>query len=286
MVVKVKKNKGAGDYAKWDKAVLIPIKELVFTDWNCNEMSEPQLAELASDIENPEDPDDPHFDEALQVVPIKGKKNRWLVLGGHHRTKIMNSLNQDTVPCVVRWDLKDMTRRELMMWTVRRNHLRGKVNAEKFAKIEDELIDEHGMAKEAARRSMQIDDSLADALRSSLESSGAKSSDGKSPDSSGNGSQGDSGDYKDADNTYRDRETLLKALKIAEQDVLLDSADTVEHGYLFFAQGKKGQLHLVVNESKNLFALVAKMVSSCKGNSAKVDDFLASAIQQELGNWE
>lgn len=51
-------------------------------------------------------------------------------------------------------------------------------------------------------------------------------------------------------------------------------------------QGSKGQTHLVVNESERLHGHVASTVAACKGNSAKVDDFLAQAIQAELKNWE
>ena len=43
---------------------------------------------------------------------------------------------------------------------------------------------------------------------------------------------------------------------------------------------------LLVDESQTLHDLVKKMVSSCKGIDAKVDDFLADAIRNELKNWE
>jgi len=268
------------EYKQWEKAILIPTKELVFCDWNCNEMSESQLAELMADVKNEQDPTDPHFDEPLQIVPIK-KQKKWLVLGGYHRSKIMTALNQEQIPCVVRWDLKDKNREELMAWTVRRNHLRGKVNAQKYVELEDAIIN-GGMTKEAARRSMMMEDNLAEALRSSVGSS-SKTDDSPKP------ANGNSGDYdndseREAASKQRDRAELLQALKIAEQDVLLDSADTVDFGYLFFMQC--GKTHLLVNESKRLYGLVGKMVSACKGNSAKVDDFLQAAIQQELTNWE
>lgn len=272
------------EYVKWDKAVLVPLRELVFTDWNCNEMSQSQLAELMADIKNDGDPSSPHFDEPIQVVPIGGKEPRWLVLGGQHRTKVMSALNQEQIPCVVRWDLKDKTREELMAWTVRRNHLRGKVNAQKYVELEDAIIN-GGASKEAARRSMMMEDNLAEALRAATAPKPKPTkSDRSADDDVGAGREFDG--EREIVEKQRGRSELLQALKIVEQDVLLDSADTVEHGYLFFVQGEKGQTHLVVNESKTLYDLVAKMVAACKGNSAKVDDFLSSAIRQELNNWE
>lgn len=271
------------EYPKWDKAVLIPIKDLVFADWNCNEMTESQLAELAADIENKDDPADPHFDEPVQVVPLKtkDKSNKWLVLGGYHRSKVMTSLDQRVIPCVVRYDLEGKSREELMAWTVRRNNLRGKVNAQKYAAIEDALINDGGMTKEAARRSMMIDDDLAEALRSSISKKKEKDDSGSSQEET---REFERDSERDAFESQKGRDELLRALKIAEQDVLLESADTVEFGYLFFAQGTG--LHLVVNESKRLHELVSKMVSACKGNTATVDDFISAAIEQELENWE
>lgn len=276
----------AMEFQTWERAVLLPIKDLVLTDWNCNEMSPTQQAELVASIENSDSPDNPHFDEPLQVVPIKDDK--WLVLGGEHRTKAMTALNQEQVPCVIRHDLAGKSRKELMLWSVRRNNLRGKVNAQKYAELENELINEHDMTAEAARKSMLMDGDLVKAI--SAANKNLKSSDETE--------DGDTSSSNSSDNTYetdgerenaqknRDRSELLQALKVVEQDVLLDSADTVEHGYLFFVQGRKGQTHLVVDESNNLHSLVSKMVSACKGESARVDDFLAAAIAKELKNWE
>lgn len=47
-------------------------------------------------------------------------------------------------------------------------------------------------------------------------------------------------------------------------------------------KGKKGQMHLLVNETRPLHALVRDMVDACKGESAAVAEFLISAIHNEL----
>jgi ParB-like chromosome segregation protein Spo0J len=262
---------------------MLPVSEIIFTDWNCNEMSEEQLAELLADIKNEECPEDPHFDEPIQVVPVDatgGKK--YMVLGGEHRTKIMRALNQEHIPAVIRHDLVGLSRHELMMWSVRRNHHKGKINAQKYAEMEAEIIDKGKMTAEAARRQMLINGDLAKALRASV--SVRANEDGSSDD----GHQGARQHDPDATDTPdpRSKAELLQTLKMVEQDVLLDSADTVDHGYLFFAQGKNGQTHLVVDSSEALHKLVKQMVKLCKGNDAKVDDFLSAAIRNELGNWE
>jgi ParB-like chromosome segregation protein Spo0J len=274
----------ASEFTTWQKAVEIPTDLLVYTDWNCNVMGADKLAHLQAEITNAEDPNDPHFDEPLQVIPTKEEDGKWLVVGGEHRTKIARSLQMKTVPCVIRHDLAKLDRKDLMLWSVRRNHLKGRIDAQKYAAMEAELVNHHGMTTEAARRSMLIDSDLAKALRASLavrdnaQQGEEEEDENDKPLSSG---------VDQAREDLRSKEELLRALKIAEQDVLLDSADTVKHGYLFFAQGAKGQMHLVVDESEELHDLIDDMVKACKGAETRVDTFLREAISNALeSHWE
>ena len=214
----------------WNKAVLVPIDQLVFTDWNCNEMSDEMLAELSADIE-PDEEGNIRFDEPIQVVPIKSDKGKYLVIGGEHRTKIMMSLNQETIPCVIRKDLAGLSRKDLILWSVRRNNLRGKINEQKYAQLENELINEHDMDVAAARRTMLIDDDIVSALKTELSETPAQE---KDIDFSSSNKYDDNDFDSDIDSTSREKSELLAALRMIEQDVLLDSADTVEFGYLFF----------------------------------------------------
>jgi ParB-like chromosome segregation protein Spo0J len=246
-------------------------------------MSQEKLAHLQADIANEDDPSDPHFDEPLQVIPISESEGKYLVIGGEHRTKIARSLEMPTVPCVIRHDLAKLSRKDLMLWSVRRNNLRGRINAQKYAEMEAELVNQHGMTTEAARRAMLIDGDLAKALRATL---AVRANEGNDTDDGHDGSRTLNDNVESARDDRRSKEELLRALKIAEQDALLDSADTVKHGYLFFAQGAKGQMHLVVDESDELHNLVKQMVDACKGGDAKVDDFLREAIRGELVNRE
>lgn len=273
----------ATEFNTWDKAVMIPQEDLVMTDWNCNEMTQEKLAHLQAEIENEDDAEDHHFDEPLQVIPIKGSDGKYLVIGGEHRTKIARSLDMQAVPCVIRKDLAEKSRKDLMLWSVRRNNLRGRINATKYAEMEAELVNNHEMTTEAARRSMLIEADLVKALRATR---AVRENEDNDSDDGHAGSREFGDDVGDALADRRSKEELLQALKIAEQDVLLDSADTVEHGYLFFAQGSKGQMHLVVDESETLHDVVKQMVKSCKGSDARVDEFLLKAIRNELGNQE
>ena len=256
----------------WDKAVLIPIDDLVYCDWNSNEVSPEVMAALMEDIQQGV------FDEPAQVVPIENDK--YLVLGGEHRTRALRALDHEEVPCIIRTDMIGKTRKDLILWSVRRNNIRGQNNEQKYAKLEQELVDQHNMTTEAARRSMLINGDLAKALkRHDKKQSGADET-----DDADDGQERPKGEQSDAHAETRDRESLLKTLRAAEEEVLLQSGDTVEHGYVFF--GQDGKSHLVVNESRNLYALVRRMVDACKGESATVDEFLISAISKEIKSWE
>ena len=274
----VKHNDTQESLPQWDKAVMIPTDCIVMTDWNCNEMTDEKLGHLLAEVKNEDDPEDPHFDEPLQVIPIK-ESDKFLVIGGEHRTKIARSLEMAAVPCVIRHDLAALSRKDLMLWSVRRNNLRGRINAQKYAEMESELIDHHGMTAEAARRSMLVDGDLAKALRATA---AVRNNEGNGSDDGHDGTSQHGDDVDNAKNKLRSREELLQALKIAEQDVLLDSEETVEFGYLFFVQGRSGQTHLLVDCPQDLHTAVKDLVSICKGQDGRIADFLLHAIRREI----
>jgi len=264
----------------WDAAKLIPLAQLVFTDWNWNVLSPECMAVLTEDIESG------MFDEALQVIPLED--DRFLVLNGEHRAKVAKSLDMTEVPCVIRTDLVGKTRADLIVWSGRRNNVRGKINRERYLKAERELDEHHGLQKEAARRRMLIDAERAKRLKLDRDSNPTNPDHddiNTGPEGEGARSKGPETDgARDLQEEKRAKAKLQKAVKSALTTALDESKDTVEHGYVFFQQGD--QQHLVVNESKKLYGLVQRMVDACKGESASVDDFLVAAITNELTRWE
>jgi ParB-like chromosome segregation protein Spo0J len=282
------------DFKTWDGAIVIPIDKLILCDWNCNVMADEEFAALCLEIK------DGGFDEPCQVVPVKDDK--YLVLGGEHRVRGAVANGFKELPCVIKKHLTGAEEKDLIIWSVRRNDIRGKIDAQKYAALEQRLDKKWGVAAEAARREMLIKGDLLKNLRRSpaledneslelsnddddlLDSDGSPN-DSKN-DSDGKKSKGErsatDGEH-DTKKKFADRRALLQALKSAEQEVLLQSEDTVEHNYLFFTQN--GGQHLVVDESAKLHELVAEMVNILKRNSEKVDDFLVSAISKELASW-
>ena len=267
--------------AMWPGAIMLPIDSLVFTDWNVNEMSDTEFSELVSEIE------EGGFDEPIGVVPTKDDPNTYIVLSGEHRVRACHALALKFVPAVIKKHLTGADEATIKMWSVKRNNIRGRINAEKFAALERNLSEKHKIAVETARQRMLVKGELLKSLRKNqgvLDNEEA----GGPPSRGGEGTDDTDDDGTQTGKEKREeigkRKTLLAALKNAEEEVLIQSADTVEHGYLFFSQGNG--THLVVNESKRLWSLVKRLTAACKSNSTPADDFLCAAIEAELPKWE
>jgi len=263
------------EFKPWLGAVLVPLDRLLFTDWNVNEMSDAEFSELVSEIEQG------GFDEPGQIVPAKDKPGFFVLLGGEHRARACKALGINEMPCVLKTHLSDADEATIKMWTVKRNNIHGAPSPTKYAALERALSERHKITAEIARRKMLIRGELLKALKKTEARNGESSSGEGDGDADGDdGTQGS----RDAKSEIARRKKLLAALKNAEEEVLIQSADTVQHGYLFFGQGQGN--HLVVNETQRLHALVQRMVAACKSESSPVDDFLCAAIEAELTKWE
>lgn len=258
---------------------MIPVDQLEFTDWNVNEMGDAEFAELVAEIE------EGGFDESLQVIPLPGDKERYLVPSGEHRVRAAIALEMEAVPCVLKVHLTEADEADIKMWSVKRNNIRGKINEQKYLRLEQSLSEKHKIRRQVARERMLVKGETLKRLRKA--NAIVDDDDGSNPTPSSGSGKDDTG-TKPTDNdppgisSVAARKRLLAALKSAEEEVLLQSADTVEHGYLFFVQGDGSATHLVVDETEGLYELVSQMVKSCKGDAAGVDAFLQTAISDQL----
>lgn len=296
-----------GQLDKWDGAVLIPIEDLVPTWWNVNVMDGPEFAALIEEIK------DGGFDEPCQVVPVQDgdNKGRYLILGGEHRYKASLSLRTEKVPCVIKKHLTGADEETLMEWSVRRNHIRGRLDAQKYADLEKRITGKWKISGEAARNRMLVREQRAaarkerftqDVIETMVEMEKEKIGDGSGPtcpseevDLSGPSpdkrkppkevdEDSDTDGKRDRKKAFADRRALLTSLKAFQQDVLQQSADTVDQGYVYF--GIAGTTHLVVNETPELNRLIGELVETCKANSDSINSFLISAIKKELPSWQ
>ena len=284
------------EYRDWAVAKEVPIDLLVFCNWNVNEMTKQEFDELVEDI------DRTGFDEPCQIVPItKGDdQGKFLVVGGEHRVKACKVIGWKVVPCIIKDHLDPEDEEELMIYSVRRNNIRGKINAQKFAELENQVSARKKIAVEVARNRMFIrgealkrlrkttaiveneDDETEKGGRKALTKSSSPTSAGAKPSKKGAAPSAPP-PPPDPLRTRAERQKLLANLRALEQEVLL-KCETIEHGYIYF--GQSGSSHLVVQETAHLYKLVEQMAGICKRDSASVNEFLISAISKEIKNWE
>jgi len=279
-------------FKSWNKAILIPIEQLELCDWNANVLPDKEFAELCKEIK------EGGFDEPCQVVPSEKKSGKYLILGGEHRFKAAIANNFKEIPCVVKEHLSDSDDKDKILWSVKRNNIRGKLDEKKYAKLEKRLKSSWNVDVEQARRDMLLkDEQIKTIKRSVIEdndkieltsddtldlskgSSQSNKSDSQDTKSS-NGNTSDGG----GSTKFSARRELLQALKSAEEEVLLQSSDTVEFGYLAFGQGNG--IHLVINETQKLRDLVSRLVAAGGSNSEGVIAILESALEKCLPDWE
>jgi len=290
-----------GEFETWTKAKLVPIEMLVIPEWNVNEMHDAEFARLLDETKK-------DFDEPVQIVrmtdgPHAGK---FLVPGGAHRVKALLINGATHVPCVLKKELEGKDEIEVQEWSVVRNNIRGRLNVQKVAELQKRMSKKWNLSTEAAHRRLLMREERVEGLKKSKkveeddEPTDTDPNDIETiavggPESSGEpGEGGKNSDkrkpFKETDGLgdrrqkFAERRALVASLKACVREALIESEETVEHGYLYFGTG--GQTHLVVNESKQLHALIADMVGACKANSDKVDEFLASAISKELPSWQ
>jgi len=289
----------------WPQARLVPVDTLEFTSWNVNVMTDQEFDELIAEIdEGGYTTDDgvyvPGFDEPVGLLPLPDGK--WLVPSGEHRVRAALSLKMQAIPAVLKVHLTDADEAEIKMWSVKRNHIRGRVNAQKYADLERSLSDRHQVRAEIARERMLIKGELLKNLRKNRSvldnepnggtpSRGGKGSDaGVEPNAAPSARAGSAPPATDGERqTKKDdaaRQSLQRSFKAAWEEAIVNSAHTVEHGYLVLADGKDGKCHVVVDTDAELSLLTKRMVSACSKESAKIGEFLRSAITVELHSWE
>jgi hypothetical protein len=291
----------------WDAPRLISVDDLEFCSWNVNKMENAEFSELVAEIE------EGGFDEPIAVIPILEEPGRYLVPSGEHRARAAVALEMERIPAVIKIHLSQKELHEVQQWTVKRNQIRGRIQVQRYIDLERSWADKHKVRAVTARQRLLIRGELLKKIRKNKgaldnegvgaepgdqiitaddvgdpsgpaapSDRGGKDGDRRKPpsDGPGDGTQED----KDARAKVRDRKRMEKTLKAAWEQSLSDCPDTIENGYIVLADGKK--THLVVDTGKNLATLVSRMNAACRQEDGKVGEFLATAIANELKNWE
>ncbi len=106
----------------------IPLDLLDPTDWNPNELSKDKFNMLFDNMA------EEGILEPFVVVPKED--GRYKVVGGHHRLEVAKLLGIKTGPCVIKHGYDED---KVKFQNMRLNVIHGKINAEKFTKLYEEM---------------------------------------------------------------------------------------------------------------------------------------------------
>lgn len=234
----------------------LKMEQLKPNEWNPNEMDEETFNRLAEEIETT------GYIDPIQVVPMPDGTYR--IIGGEHRFRVMDALGHDEMECVVLDDPKFQDEDLQRFLTTRLNAIRGKLNAEKFMELYNDLSERH--AQEVLQSMMgfnekEWDDLLKDA-RKGLKEAGASKEVLEKFDK-----------VKREIKTVDDLSNILNAL-------FKEFGATVDQNFMWFTYG--GEKHLNVMCSPKLWKVVQNLMRTVE--AGKLD---ASEVFYELlKGWE
>lgn len=241
------------DKKLWDGAQLVPTTSLVLNDWNPNAMSELMFNELCSEIERD------GFDEPVLVVPLPEGKYR--IVNGEHRYRAARVLGLATVPVVVK---DQWTEEDQMIKSVRRNMLRGELDAGKFNKLVNDLVKRTNGTPQKVAQMAVIDPVLAKKL---LDQHAAKSK-----------------VIEDIlDETKKEVETV-DDLSFVLNTLIQEFGDSIPYDFLYFVWKQK--MHMMVRMDSELKGKFDKLSLMLREKKTSILDFMKKAVDDCLKTME
>lgn len=233
---------------------MIPIEQLELADFNANRMDEETLNKLVTKIQ------ENGFDEPLQVCPIEGQKDKYVVVGGNHRLKAARILGMAEVPCSIKdWD-EEKQKTEI----VSRNLIKGDIDRKKFNSLVRDLTESGAMAlKDISKRMGFSDDSHF--LKYYKE-------DKKKRDEL----VGEAAITK-----AKDEVKAVEDVTFLLNKIFAEFGDTVPQGFMFFMH--KGQMHLLTRMDKDMSKLVEEVCKKLRNDETNINEFLKKAFKTAEG---
>ena len=236
-------------YPAWDKAVMIPIGDLVLAPYNPNQMAEEEFALLLEQIEKD------GFDEPLLVCP---EGDKFVVIAGNHRLRACRGLGHGVVPCII----KSWTEIERRVNIVRRNTVRGSSNREKFTDNVDFIIkndeceimavaEAMGYIKEKSFFNMYIkeDEEIKKAV-------------------------------KERDKEEKEMEKVIKSYENVIRNIMETYGDTIPNNFLHFFYGDNQILLVKVDDRLNL--LINKVADKAKTDNIDLSSFFYDMLKSSV----
>lgn len=236
-----------------DDLVMIPVRDLFPNSWNPQEMTEAEEAQLEREIL------EDGFDEPLLVVPHAKKEGKFTIIAGEHRWNVAKKIKMPKLPCFVKdaWDEESVQ----MAKTVRRNVIRGSLDAAKFSKLTNllakrenkaisEMPDVFGMDQRRFERVFIEEESKKrDAMNQAM----------------GGG---------------REDRGMIGDISFTLNEIFDKYGDTAPQGFMFFMYG--GEMHLLVRMDDELSGQVEDLVEFFRAQNAEVVEFFKEIIGDGL----
>ncbi len=225
--------------------------------WNPNEQDEETFNELTKDIQAD------GFDEPVIVVDDEAEPGTYKIISGEHRWKALRSLGQTKIPCIVKKGWDEVSQK---IKTVRRNLLRGNLNAQKFTKLVNDIQRVYNV--DHAKLALEM------GFRDEREYWKNYREERQQQDDAAQGILNDT----------RKELNMIDNLSVVLNEVFSQYGDTVQENFIFFMHKKK--MHLMVSMDGKLYKQVERLTSFMKEGGHDANPILAEALiakMKELG---
>ena len=240
-----------------EDVLMVPLDHLRPNGWNPQTMTEVEFSMLLSEIR------EDGFDEPLLVVPDEeknaelGTDDYYIIISGEHRWQALKVLEAEAAPCIVKYDWDECAQR---VKTVRRNIIRGHLDAQRFTELCNHLHEKEKIALEEMSTTLGFE-SDKEFMRVYLEDAAKKKDAADEQIASGGGP------------TLDDKE----AVQFLVDEVFAKYGDTMPQGYMCFHH--KGKMHLIARMDDELSEMVMQMVDFLRSEAGEINQFLKGAVR-------
>lgn len=224
---------------------LIDVDKLIPSEENPQIMSPEEFNRLVKSIQTE------GFDENLLVVPMDG--GFYKIVSGEHRWRAAKVLNIRKVPCVVKTYDDDKRKFEL----VKRNVLKGKLDAKKFIDLYNQLSGKY--PKEIIKEMMALEAKELDKLIGTVKESLPPELQKKLEEA-------------------RDEIKTIDDLSLVLNKMFSEYGSTLDYNFMILDFG--GKKHLWVRLNEGNWSKLTKIADYCKNSKKDINEVLNQMIDQ------
>jgi hypothetical protein len=233
---------------KISEVKMIKVSDLEEFDLNPNTQDPTTFSNLVEEINLD------GFDEPLIVVPNEKNPSKFTVISGNHRLKASKVLCFEELPCIIK---EDWSLDEQKMKVVRRNMLKGELDAAKFSKLVDSLDANYTPEQlanmmgfnstDAFERMYLLDTELEQRQNAAIAAQVAE------------------------------KETnAIDGLGIILNRLFSEYGDTLPHSFMFFDYGNKINIMLLMNS--RLKKVIEELTLKCAKEGLDINEVLSACI--------